>query len=194
MKKLTGTAKALDTIAHVLQVLCMVAAIMLAVAVVLLLVFNIEAYEFDSRIELGNFSFVLASVDPSAVHTQFLWTAPPAIGGVLVMWLVLRLIRRLLAPMREGKPFDSSVSRNLRSLSWITLIGGAVCSLLKSIAEIAVYRIYDFHSLFQNDLITGCTLNIAPDMSFVLLFAILFLLSCVFRYGEELQKQSDETL
>ena len=74
------------------------------------------------------------------------------------------------------------------------VIGGAICSLLKSIAEIAVYKIYDFHSLFLNDRITGCTINIAPDMSFVLLFAILFLLSCVFRYGEELQKQSDETL
>ena len=96
--------------------------------------------------------------------------------------------------MREGKPFDSAVSGNLRTLSWIALIGGAVCALLESIAEVAVYKIHDFHSLFLNDRITGCTVNIMPDTGFVLLFAVLFLLSCVFRYGEELQQQSDETL
>lgn len=193
MKKLMGTAKALDIIANVIQVLCMVAGIMLAIAALLLL-FDIQAFEFTSSIELGSFSFELASADPSIFRVLFLWTALPAIGSVAVMWLALRIVRRLLAPMREGKPFDSAVSRNLRTLSWIALIGGAVCSIMKIIAEVAMFKLYDFPVLFQNEFITGCTLNAEPDTGFVLVFLILFMLSCVFRYGEELQQQSDETL
>ena len=194
MKKLMGTAKALDIIANVIQVLCMVAGIMLAVAAALLLLFDIQAFEFTSSIELGSFSFELASADPSIFRVLFLWTALPAIGSVAVMWLALRIVRRLLAPMREGKPFDSAVSRNLRTLSWIALIGGAVCSIMKIIAEVAMFKLYDFPVLFQNEFITGCTLNAEPDTGFVLVFLTLFMLSCVFRYGEELQQQSDETL
>jgi len=201
MKKLMGTAKALDIIANVIQVLCMVAGIMLAVAAALLLLFDIQAFEFTSSIELGSFSielgsfsFELASADPSIFRVLFLWTALPAIGSVAVMWLALRIVRRLLAPMREGKPFDSAVSRNLRTLSWIALIGGAVCSIMKIIAEVAMFKLYNFPALFQNESITHCTYNAEPDTGFVLVFLILFLLSCVFRYGEELQRQSDETL
>lgn len=194
MKKLTGTAKALDIIANVVQILCMVAAIMLAVAVVLLLVFNVEAYEFSSSIELGSYSFKLAHTDVSTVRQQFLWVALPAIILLAATRVALREIRRLLAPMREGRPFDGSVSDSLRRLSWIALIGGGVCSVLQLVGEIVMYRLYDFPALFRNENILGVNVEVGLDTGFVFVFLILLLLSCVFRYGEELQKQSDETL
>lgn len=194
MKKLISTAKVLDAFVNILQVLSLVAAIILVVAIVLLAVFNVEAYEFSSSVELGHFSFQLSSFDPETVQHQFLWMALPAVAVLVCMHLLSRVIRSILLPMKEGRPFDSAVSANLRRLSWIVLIGGAVSSLAELASEAAMYRLYDFPTLFLSDRITGCTLNWELDTTFVFLFLILFLLSCVFRYGEELQKQSDETL
>lgn len=194
MKKLISTAKVLDAFAGILQVMSLVAAIILVVSIVMLSVFNVEAYAFSATIELGHFSFGLSSFDPQTVQQQFLWMALPAVAVLVALHLISRVIRSILKPMKEGRPFDTTVSANLRKLSWIVLIGGGVSSLAQLAAEAAMYRLYDFSSLFLSDRITSCTLNLEPDTTFVFLFLILFLLSCVFRYGEELQAQSDETL
>ena len=194
MKKLISTAKVLDAFAGILQVMSLVAAIIFVVAIVMLSVFNVEAYEFSATIELGHFSFGLSSFDPQTVQQQFLWMALPAVAVLVALHLISRVIRSILKPMKEGRPFDTAVSANLRKLSWIVLIGGGVSSLAQLAAEAAMYRLFDFSSLFLSDRITSCTLNWEPDTTFVFLFLILFLLSCVFRYGEELQAQSDETL
>lgn len=194
MKKLISTAKVLDAFAGILQVMSLVAAIILVVSIVMLSVFNVEAYAFSATIELGHFSFGLSSFDPQTVQQQFLWMALPAVAVLVALHLISRVIRSILKPMKEGRPFDTAVSANLRKLSWIVLIGGGVSSLAQLAAEAAMYRLFDFSSLFLSDRITSCTLTWEPDTTFVFLFLILFLLSCVFRYGEELQAQSDETL
>ena len=194
MKKLISTAKVLDAFAGILQVMSLVAAIIFVVSIVMLSVFNVEAYAFSATIELGHFSFGLSSFDPQTVQQQFLWMALPAVAVLVALHLISRVIRSILKPMKEGRPFDTAVSANLRKLSWIVLIGGGVSSLAQLAAEAAMYRLFDFSSLFLSDRITSCTLNWEPDTTFVFLFLILFLLSCVFRYGEELQAQSDETL
>ena len=62
------------------------------------------------------------------------------------------------------------------------------------VGEIVLCRVYDLETVFLNEQIISCTPEINLDMSFAVVFAVLYLLSYVFRYGEELQKQSDETL
>jgi hypothetical protein len=123
-----------------------------------------------------------------------------AAGLILVAVLLvfarvfIHVIREVITPMKEGKPFEAAVSDKLRKLSWITLIGGGVLSLVKMIGEIILCRVYDLETVFLNEHIISCTLEFNLNMSFAVVFAVLYLLSYVFRYGEELQKQSDETL
>ena len=44
------------------------------------------------------------------------------------------------------------------------------------------------------DQVTGWTYNASFDMSFLAFAFVLFLLSYIFRYGAQLQQESDETL
>ena len=82
----------------------------------------------------------------------------------------------------------------MKQLCWLT-IGGGVCSQLASFAAgILMYKAFDFSTLFLNERITHVSMNMEMDLGFVVLALIWYMLSCIFRYGEELQKQSDETL
>ena len=107
---------------------------------------------------------------------------------------VVKLLREVVKPMIELRPFDGSVSGILRKLSFVALIGGGILSFTKMMGEIALAYMYDFPTLFLNEQIVGVNLEFVMDMNFILAFAVLYLLSFVFRYGEELQQQSDETL
>lgn len=53
---------------------------------------------------------------------------------------------------------------------------------------------YDVASLLVSEKILHVTVNFNIDLSFIIVAAVLLLMSYVFRYGEELQLMSDETL
>jgi hypothetical protein len=55
-------------------------------------------------------------------------------------------------------------------------------------------RAFDVTALFNSSVVTGYTYNGVFDTSFVASAVVLFLLSYIFRYGEGLQRESDETL
>ena len=63
--------------------------------------------------------------------------------------------------------------------------------MLSSIAEI---KAYDMERLLNSDAAERFSYNYSPDISFVVIAALLLFLSVIFRYGEGLQKESDETL
>jgi hypothetical protein len=49
-------------------------------------------------------------------------------------------------------------------------------------------------ALFNTSVVTGYTYNGISDVSFLAIAVVLFLLSYIFQYGENLQRESDETL
>jgi len=194
MKKISSTARILDTIAKIASVCCIVAACLIAAAGILLFAFSNDSMIEFNGLDLGIITFELVGVDLVMVKSVFLCEMLPAVTGVAYGWLALRIIRRILAPMKDGQPFDNAVSVNLKNLAWIILGGGVVSQLLGMASGILMYKAYDFSALFLSDKITGVALNLEMDLTCVLVFAILYMLGCVFQYGEELQKQSDETL
>ena len=96
--------------------------------------------------------------------------------------------------MSQGQPFDSNVSQNFRTLSFITLASGAVVELGGMALSALRLGSIRLDSLFNPQLVAGYTVEHVMNMNFILLFAVLYLMSHVFRYGEELQQLSDETL
>ncbi|MBR6572044.1 MAG: hypothetical protein IKK75_16480 [Clostridia bacterium] len=194
MKTVSTSAKVLYTLAKIASVCCIVAFCIIAVASVLLFAFNDSSMiEFDG-LDLGNVTFQLAEGSGQAIKSAFLCAILPAFVMLGFGYAALRVILRILAPMKDGQPFDTSVSVNLKKLCWLT-VGGGFCSQMAGMAAgILLYKAYDFSSLFLSDKITGVTMNLEMDLTFVLVALIFYMLSCVFRYGEELQQQSDETL
>ena len=106
----------------------------------------------------------------------------------------LRLLRNILAPMKDGNPFSNTVSCNLHKLGWLTVIGSIVYSVISAISLHFISGLYDLTSLFKEGSVDGIMVNYRYNIAFLVIAALLFLLSYIFRYGEELQRQSDETL
>ena len=105
-----------------------------------------------------------------------------------------KIARKILLPMKEGLPFDESVYKNFRKLGVFTLIGGGMISSGRVLIDTMSYRAYEVQNLFIRDMIIECRLEPQVHLEFILIAFVFFLMSYIFRYGAELQKQSDETL
>lgn len=105
-----------------------------------------------------------------------------------------KIARKILLPMKEGLPFDESVYKNFRKLGFFTLIGGGLISAGRVLIDTISYRAYEVQNLFIRDKIIECRLEPQVHLEFILIAFVFFLMSYIFRYGAELQKQSDETL
>ena len=198
MEKMKKIANNLDLFAKTAYTVCSVFVWVLPICAVLLLIFGEKVIQPGSQttITLGSLCFEFAEgYLPFNVIKIRMAVALLLIAGLLVFvcWFI-RVIRDVIASMKEGKPFETGISAKLRRLSWIALIGGGVLSAVQMIGEIVLYRLYDLGSVFLNEKIVACTAEFKLDMTFAVVFAVLYLLSYVFRYGEELQQLSDETL
>ena len=118
-----------------------------------------------------------------------------ALTGFFTLYII-SMLKKVVTPMSQGLPFDRQVGPTIRRIAWIQLIGDGISALLWMATEILTYFSFDFSTLFLNHSITGCSLslNFSALETAVITFCVLFLLSYVFEYGQELQKLSDETL
>ena len=203
MNNLSNTAKKLDKvleIAHIvfgaLAIACIVGVAMIAVAYILKLDPSMigTGYEnFDiGFLELTvaeNFApdkwmVLLQAAITLAVSCRLMYDARRGVG----------YIREILEPMKEEKPFDSIVSTNLKKLARLSISLGILGNIISLSEQIMTVFVYDLPGLLISDRITHVGGMFQVDLAFLVYWAILLLLSYVFRYGEQLQQLSDETL
>lgn len=215
MKQLTSTARKIDLVFRILIVaLAIVTAAALAglVFVGAGMIFHLpieDVPKLDQSFAYGLFTFY-TEFDCLAFSDLFPSMALVLVAAIAMLvptWLAMKTIRDILKPMTEGQPFHRAVSQNLSKLAWLSLITGALYQLLQA-AKMLLGKV-----LYGVDLrLFGQTVfvQLAPDferfrdlnlratpsfnLSFLVLTAVLFLLAYVFRYGEELQTLSDETV
>ncbi len=209
MEKLKKIANALDVIVRVLFWLCIAGTILAAVAVILVPLSLSGAQGVISGadgpsvtffgltgLDLGYVSLTLngglAGRVPEWPYIALL--AVLAAAAVALTLTVLAALRAVLRPMKEGRPFDQAVSRNLRRLSVIALICGGAFSAADYACTQLIFHMVDVTALFDPAQVASATVNYRLDLSFLAVFAVLLLLSYIFRYGAELQTLSDETL
>lgn len=106
----------------------------------------------------------------------------------------LKLLRSILKPMIEQQPFHASVCMDLKKLGWANLIFGIGTACFSIIETIVLYHGYHLDTLLLNEHITKIAPQFHFDLNFILISAVLFLLSYIFKYGATLQQQVDETL
>ena len=198
MKKIQKTAKILDVALSILFWICVGASVLSIVLnfVAVLIPYTPEGVILSESIRFGELSFVLApgSLSYDLERPLILSGAVAIMGGLIFACFVLRLIRNILRPMKEARPFDDNVPGNIKRLSFIALFGGAAVSAVSLYLESIFFKTYNLQSLFLSDTVTSCTVNYTYNFDFLLVAAALYLLSLIFQYGAELQRQSDETL
>lgn len=197
MQKLSQTASHLSSLLKIGFVLIWVLiGIMLVSTIVCMFVPADEFSAFAPDLSLGNITFSIAD---GYTQTQvlkvdlLLITATGILAGMYLAY-VLHTLRRILAPMIDGEPFHETVSLRFKRLSWVTLIGGGILSVFSMAFDYISLNMYDLDALFLSNSIVDYTVKYHADLSFVISFLVLQLLAFIFKYGAELQQQSDETL
>lgn len=203
MNNLSNTARKLDKvleIAHIvfgaLAIACIVGVALIAVAYVLKLDPNMIGTGYEN-FDIG---FLELTVAESFAPDKWLVLLQAAITLAVSCRLMydarrgVGYVREILLPMKEEKPFDSIVSTNLKKLAKLSIHLGILGNIILLSEQIMTVFVYDLPGLLISEKITHVGGMFNLDLTFVVYWAILLLLSYVFRYGEELQQLSDETL
>ena len=198
MEKMIKTARNLDIMAKTAFWTCVVCAVLLTVAAIVTMFLDDAAFgNATTSLTLGPVILELANDGipaPDAVRNRIVSGLFIVIPLVVFACMALRVIRSILEPMSQGKPFTNTVSKNLRHLAVIALVAGAFYEISFVIHTMLTFGNFRLDQLFNYDLVSSITVEYKIDLWFVAVFVILQLMSYVFKYGEELQQLSDETL
>lgn len=200
MEKLMKTSKTVDTILKVVYKILQVAGIIIFVGVggclIAELLGKLPAGEL-SAVTVGNVELTfkeLPLIDSNYIAIEMGITMVMALLTIAVTCYVIKTLRKVLTPMIAGKPFDGTVSGNIKKLGIAVIVCGLVVDILESVGSNLAFWMYDVASLFLSENIAGITINSKINLTNVLVGVLVIMLSYVFRYGEELQQQADETL
>ncbi len=199
MKKLIPTAKKIDAF---VKALFWVIAIAGGVSVVLF-GFNIILYFIDpnqatlieTTLELDYLTLhPTAEYVPSIPLTYWIVNYAFLLTGITVLCFWLQALRNVLQPMTQGLPFHETVAVNLKKLAWINIVMGVISNLLTWADSMVMLHHCHIKELFDTTKVGLISVEHHLDLNFLLLSLALFVLSYVFRYGQQLQQEVDELL
>ena len=203
MNNLSSTAKKLDKVFEIAHIVFGALAIACIVGVALIAVAYILKWD-PTRIGTGyeNFEIGFLELTVAEGYAPDKWLV--LLQAAITLAVSCRLfydvrrgigyIREILQPMKEEKPFDAIVSTNLKKLAKLSIVLGILYNIIVLSEQILTVFVYDLPGLLVSEKITHVGGMFQVDLTFVVYWAILMLLSYVFRYGEQLQQLSDETL
>ncbi|MBR4983774.1 MAG: DUF2975 domain-containing protein [Lachnospiraceae bacterium] len=200
MDKLKKIANTLDSVAKLIFYINMGAAILMLV--VWIIIFGEVLKDQNALREyliltLGSVKVgIVPEQAPSVTYTNIRFYAGMLMVFILTFFMLygVKIARKILKPMKEGLPFDESISKNFKHLGVLILIGGGIWSVTKLIIDTTTFNGYHIRELFRPEIVTSVELSASLDTTFLVIAAVFFLLSYIFQYGAELQKLSDETL
>ena len=203
MNNLSNTAKKLDKVFEIAHIVLGALAIACIVGVALIAVAYILKWD-PSRIGTGyeNFDIGFLELTVAEGYAPARWLV--LLQAAFTLTVSCRLfydgrrgvgyIREILQPMTEEKPFDTIVSTNLKKLANLSIRLGILHNIIILSEQIMTVFVYDLPGLLISEKILHVGGMFQVDLTFLIYWAALLLLSYVFRYGEELQQLSDETL
>lgn len=203
MNNLSNTAKKLDKVLEIVHIVFGALAIACIVGVALIAAAYILKWD-PSTIGTGyeNFDIGFLELTVAEAYAPDKWLV--LLQAAITLAVSCRLlydsrrgvgyIREILQPMTEEKPFDTIVSTNLKKLARLSINLGILYNIILLSEQIITVFVYDLPGLLISEKISHVGGMFQVDLTFVVYWAVLLLLSYIFRYGEELQQLSDETL
>ena len=113
---------------------------------------------------------------------------------VFIIYKAVQTLESICTFTMNHTPFDVSVSNHLKNLAKYILVGGIVFNILEVCRIMQFKQTINFDLLFNTKYVTQINFDIRLHLSFLIFAALIYLLSYIFRYGQELQQLSDETL
>lgn len=205
MNKMQKSAKGFRTFFNILCVFSIACSILILFVFILIAagVVDPEAISLNGTgtplLQLADICFPLK--DMNGVVSSFTkQQALILLGSFLPVFAIIAVefafAARILQSVCEGKPFALSVSKNIRNIGIAVLIDGILTDVLHGISSVILFKSIDFTQLLNTNIVDKPYLNInlTATPKYFVAFLIILLLARVFRYGAELQQESDETL
>ena len=198
-EKLIKNATIIDRILKILQGFAAAGVIVAALFIPLTLIFGEKMIASADRLTIGELQLKLsgdmsAYLNMAGIRSSIVVMLIGAILTSAAVWYCLRVLREILAPMKEGQPFASGIADKIRKLGWTVLVTGAIAEIGGMITSVFELRAYQLDKLLNQGPVSEISFNYGFKVWFIFAALIIFFLSYVFRYGEALQKESDETL
>lgn len=203
MEKLVKTAKNLDTVFKILSVAVKIGTVCVVVGLGILaagFAFDLPPEFIGMNWEVADLGFLTITVSGDSVPGlkpilgQAAAELALSLACLVIVQRMIKCVRSILRPMTQGAPFESSVSTNLKRLAGYILFLGIGLNCRETISRLLLVKAFDLTRLLASDHITQLTFHYQFNIGFVIVSAAFLLLSYIFRYGEELQQLSDETL
>ena len=201
MNNLSDTAKKLDKVFEIVHIVLGALAIACIVGVALIGVAYILKWDpamIGTGYENFDVGFLELTVAENYAPDKWIILLQAAITLLVSCRLMYEgrrgvgYIREILRPMIEEKPFDAIVSTNLHKLSRLSINLGIFYNIIILSEQVLAVFVYDLPDLLLSEKITHVGGMFQVDLTFLIYWAALLLLSYVFRYGEGLQQLSDE--
>ncbi|MBQ5782845.1 MAG: DUF2975 domain-containing protein [Oscillospiraceae bacterium] len=196
--KMIKTAKNLDILADIFGKIVLIAGGVSVVLAVLSLV--LDAKIFVRGATSVDFDFIRAHLAQGCVADEKfirLYAFAGSLGGGMVCIVAgycASLFRKILAPIKDGRPFEDGTSAYFRKAGWAVMAGGLLTEITGVAARALLVRAYPLTQIFSAEAVTKTEFVSVINLDFVIITCILFFLSYIFAYGQALQKESDETL
>lgn len=113
---------------------------------------------------------------------------------VFIIYKAVQTIESICTITMNHTPLDVRVSNHMKNLAKYILVGGIVFNILEVCRIMQFKQTINFDLLFNTKYVTQINFDIRLHLSFLIFAALIYLLSYIFRYGQELQQLSDETL
>lgn len=198
MEKLINSSKFFHTLVKVMGRFFNIGAWICGVVAVLVWFLPMSAFEnVEETLSFGPVTITRITdgvLAPEWVRLGVFEVVLLAFVGLLVGYLILRVLERILQPMSQGQPFSENVALDIKKLAWISLIGGFVLEVAKIVGIALTFGRQDLMVYFNPAMVSKVELKYTLNVWFIWLFALLILMSYVFDYGRQLQQLSDETL
>lgn len=200
MEKLMKTSKTVDTILKVVYKIMQVAGIILLVSIGICIV-----AQFVDKLPMAELTSVSVSdvelifkepilIDSGKAVIEMVATLVVALLVIGITCYMIKLLRKVLAPMIVGQPFDGTVSKNIKKFGIAVIVNGLAIDIAESVMSSMAFYMYDIAELILSDNINKIMVNSEISLDSVLVGVLVIMLSHVFHYGEQLQQQADETL
>lgn len=204
MKKLSKTAQVLDKIVVIFMIVILVVMSILTLAIGVMAFVSGDMPVLagpqgtGTSLQLGNLRFTLApgyGYDLNIPVGYYIAVIASLLLYMAFLIVAVKVLRNILAPMKEGRPFDEKVGRGLTTMGWMWLVRSVLGIALRTSMSAFLFKLLDTEKLFLGSNVTECRFNIQPDLTGAIIgAAAFFLLGFIFKYGASLQQQADETL
>ncbi|MBR0445902.1 MAG: DUF2975 domain-containing protein [Oscillospiraceae bacterium] len=200
--KMQKNAKKIDTFLKVIQRILIIAMSVGIVCLALLAIISAidPAFligETQHQIEIGSIVFTLAegyTPDNASLLTYFgifLLLGAVCIAGICY---AIGCFRRILQSVCQGNPFYPTVGRDIRKIGFVCVGVGIVDNVAKFLEAHNMLQNLGLLALMENGPITHISVVYDFNLTFLIVFFVLLLISYIFEYGVQLQQLSDETL